>query len=145
MTCYIFRQDNPPTNWDQNRFGDWEPANIMLVTDIPSKHSSNKKYKVLLMYVPTSLPVQHDWMGYRQPATRRIKAICCGPSQGNACPVGARTVAPCSHGTTVLFAGCCQAYDPQAFRTTHRNVNIIDPGNRLPLQYGADLVAGTIG
>jgi hypothetical protein len=37
----------------------------MLVPEIPSKHTAAKEYKVLIMYVPTSMPVQHNWMGYR--------------------------------------------------------------------------------
>ena len=32
--------------------------------------------------------------------------ILCGPDRGDSCKVGARTVAPCSHGATVLLAGC---------------------------------------
>ena len=95
ITCYIFRQQNPPTNWDPVRFGPWEPVNVLFAPEIPSKHTALKQYKVLLMYVPTSQPIVHNnWMGYRQYATARIKAICCGPSQANCCPVGARTAVP---------------------------------------------------
>ena len=145
MTCYIFRQQNPPTNWDPARFGQWQPCNVLLTPEIPSKHTASREYKVLLMYIPTSMPIVfHNWMGYRQYDANRIKAVCCGPSQANMCPVGARTVAPCSHGATILFAGCVLPHNPQQFRSTHSNVNIIDPGNGLPLQYGVDLHAGSI-
>ena len=65
IPCYIFRQNNPPGNYDPLRFGQWEPVNVMLVPEIPSKHTAAKEYKVLIMYVPTSMPVQHNWMGYR--------------------------------------------------------------------------------
>ena len=57
ITCYIFRQQNPPTNWDPVRFGPWEPVNVLFAPEIPSKHTASKQYKVLLMYVPTSQPI----------------------------------------------------------------------------------------
>ena len=97
------------------------------------------------MYVPTSLPNIHNWMGYRQPHTARIKFICCGPSKNNYCPVGARTVAPCAHGAFILYSGCFLANNPQAFKSTHKSVNIVDPGLGLPSQYDADLMAGSRG
>ena len=116
-----------------------------MIPEIPSKHRSGREYKVVIMYVPTSTPVvQHNWMGYREPNTRRIKQVCCGPSQANFCPVGARTTAPCTHGAAMLFAGCCLAYNPQSFATTHSTVNIMDPGSGLPTHYPRDLLAGTI-
>ena len=74
----------------------------------------------------------------------RIKAVCCGPSTANYCPVGARTVSPCSHGAAALFGGCVLANNPGLFKTTHRNVNVIDPGSGLPLQYAVDTIAGSI-
>ena len=144
IPCYIFQQLLPPTNYDPNRFGPWEPVNIMLVPEIPSKHKSDREYKVVIMYVPTSQPLVYSWMGYRQYDTARIKAVCCGPSTANGCPVGARTVAPCSHGAAVLLAGCCISNNPQLYKSTHKEVNIMDPGSGLPLQYAADLLAGTI-
>ena len=146
IPCYIFTQQNPPTNWDPVRFGPWEPVNVLYAPEIPSKHTAAKEYRVCLMYVPTSQPIVfNNWMGYRQYSTARIKAICCGPSQANSCPVGARTAAPCAHGATVLFAGCCLPHNPQLFRSTHSTSNIMDPGSGLPLQYGVDLLAGSIG
>ena len=146
VPCYIFRQDNPPVNYDVVRFGPWEPCNVLLVPELPSKHTARRKYKVVIMYVPTSLPLRNNsWMGYRQASTARIKAICCGPSRANYCPVGARTVSPCSHSTTCLFIGCCLAVNPQLFRTTHTPLNMVDPGSSLPIQHGVDLFAGSIG
>ena len=97
------------------------------------------------MYVPTTVPVvNHNWMGYREIPTSRIKAICCGPSTANYCPVGARTVSPCSHSATCLYVGCYLAANPQQFRTTHSSLNMIDPGSKLPMQHGVDLHAGSI-
>ena len=146
IPAYIFRQQNPPINWDPVRFGPWEPANVLYAPEIPSKHTASREYRVCLMYVPTSQPIVfQNWMGFRQYSTARMKAFCCGPSQANGCPVGARTVAPCSHGATVLFAGCCLPHNPQLFRSTHSTTNIMDPGSGLPLQYGVDLIAGSKG
>lgn len=147
VVCYIFRQQDPPTNYDARRFGPWEPVNILFVPEIPSKHTGSRHYKVCVMYVPTSQPilVNNNWMGYRQYSAARIKAVCCGPSQANYCPVGARTVSPCAHGGAVLFAGCLLAHNPQIFKTTHSSLNMMDPGNGQPLQYAADLLTGSIG
>ena len=143
IPCYIFQQDNPPANYDPVRFGPWEPVNVLLVPEIPSKHTGSKQYSVVVMYVPTSQPiVHHNWMGYRQYETARIKAVCCGRSQANSCPVGARTVSPCAHGGTTLFAGCCLANNPGLFKSTHSTLNMLDPGSGLPLQYAVDLLAG---
>ena len=134
-----------PGNYDPARFGPWESSRILLVPDIHSKHKSRTFYKVAIMYVPTTLPVQHNWMGYRQPQTTgRIKAVCCGPSLANYCPVGSRTVAPCAHGATILFAGCCVAANPLLYKSTHTTMNIMDPGRGLPVDYARDLLTNTI-
>ena len=88
IPCYILRQENPPTNYDPSRFGPWEPVNVLMVPELPSKHKGARQYTVVIMYVPTPTPVVlHNWMGYRQNNTARIKAVCCGKSQGNSCPV----------------------------------------------------------
>ena len=146
VPCYIFRQHNPPIHYDPVRFGPWEPVNVLFVPEIPSKNRGDRQYKVVIMYVPTSQPILlYNWMGYRQFETARIKAVCCGPSQANCCPVGSRTVAPCSHGVVCLFSGCCLPNNPQLFSTTHKTLNMMDPGSGLPLQFAVDLLAGSIG
>ena len=132
IPCFIFQQVNPPTNYDVQRFGPWEPVNVLLVPEIPSKHKGAQEYKVVIMYVPTSQPLLHNWMGYRQPSTARIKAVCCGPSKANCCPIGARTVAPCAHSASCLLAGCIISADPTKYNSTHKEVNLMDPGTRLP-------------
>ena len=143
IPAYIFSQQDPPENYDPNRFGPWEPVDIMLIPEIPSKHVSGREYKVVIMYVPTSTPiVNYNWMGYRHVASSRIKAVCCGPSKNNMCPVGARTVAPCAHGTTALFYGCTLSAFPHLFKSTHSTVNIVDPGSKLPAQYNIDIITG---
>ena len=83
-------------------------------------------------------------MSCRHYEASRIKAICCGPSVANNCPVGARTVSPCAHGAAVLNAACVIANNPQHFRTTHKNANMVDPGSGLPLQYAVDTIDGSI-
>ena len=119
---------------------------MLLVPEIPSKNKGDRENRVVIMYVPTSQPiVNHNWMGYRQYSTARLKAVCCGPSQANHCPVGARTAAPCSHGGASLYAGCCLANNPQLFKSTHKTVNMMDPGSGLPQQYAVDLLTGSIG
>ena len=84
-------------------------------------------------------------MIHRQYETMRIKAVCCGPSTANYCPVGARTVSPCAHGGAALFAGCVLPHQPHLFNSTHTTLNMVDPGSGLPMQYAVDTVAGTRG
>ena len=145
IPCYVFDQVNPPGNYDPGRFGPWEPSRILLIPEIPSKNRGTREYKIVLLYVPTSQPLIYpNWMGYRQPGAQRIKAVCCGPSQANCCPVGARTASPCAHGAACLYAGCCLASNPQMFVSTHSNLNLMDPGSGLPAAYVGDLLAGTI-
>ena len=31
-----------------------------------------------------------------------------------------------------------------SFHTTHRDLNVVDPGNKLPLEYNRDLLAGSM-
>ena len=118
----------------------------MLVPEINRRNKGDKEYKVALMYVPTSSPqAVHNWMGYRFPNQQRIKAICCGPSKANGCPVGSRTVSPCAHGAFALFAGSCMAFNPLLFKTTHKSGNYLDPGFGLPIDYVNDLMIDYFG
>ena len=145
IPAYLTSQLNAPGNYDVGAYGQWQSANILMIPEIPSKNRGSREYKVVVCYIPTSTAVVlHNWMGYRQPAARRIKAVCCGPSQANCCPVGARTVAPCAHGAAILYAGCCLAYNPQSFASTHSTLNLMDPGSGLPTHYAGDLLRGNI-
>ena len=66
----------------------------------------------------------------------------CGPRTRNGCPIGARTVSPCSHATTALYAACLVAHNPAAHATTHRRISVLDPGSTLPMQHSEEVVAG---
>ena len=102
--------------------------------------------QVAIAYVPTDRLQQHGhWMGYRDPAVRRILMVCCGPSVAIACPVGARTVCPCAHGVFCLFAGCVAPTNPAAWHSTHGSSNYMVPWSEMPDQFNLDIQAGTRG
>ena len=83
-------------------------------------------------------------MGYRDPAVRRILMVCCGPSAANACPVGARTICPCSHSVFCLMVGCVAPTHPAAWHSTHGSSNYTVPWSELP-QFNLDIQAGLLG
>ena len=59
-----------------------------------------------------------------------------GPGDiAGACPLGSRLISPCSHVMAVLFLGCLLSHDPQAFKSKHTTMNLIDRGNKLPQQH----------
>ena len=118
--------------------------NVLLVEKLPSAHKSNIDYKVVLLYRPTNLPCQvpNTWLGYPG-ESGHIKFVCCGPSENGNCPVGSR-IEPCAHGATILKLGCVIPHDPTSFHTTHRDLNVVDPGNKLPPEYSRDLLAGSM-
>ena len=117
--------------------------NVLLVEKLPSAHRSGKSYKVAILYRPTNLPCgPNDWLGYPGESSH-LRAICCGPSVNENCIAGAR-IEPCAHGATILKLGCVIPLHQNSFRTTHRDLNVVDPGNRLPLEYNRDLFAGSM-
>ena len=70
---------------------------------------SQKQYKVIIIYKavdqPTNLLRANHWLGYPG-ESGRILAVCCGPSEEQECPVGARTTGPCAHAVAALMASC---------------------------------------
>ena len=117
--------------------------------EIPSRHESQVQRKAVIAYVPIRLgPTVTNWMGYRHAAQHRIKAIICDQAGvATACPAGARVVGPCVHGTMALMAGTY--YSQQAvqatFTSTHKRVNLVDPGSKLDPQFNVDIVLGNMG
>ena len=119
--------------------------NVLLVDRLPSAHKSTKTYKVAILYRPTNLPsvyIPNNWLGYPG-ESGHIRFVCCGPSENGNCPVGSR-IEPCAHGATILKLGCVIPHDQNSFRSTHRDLNVVDPGNRLPPEYSRDLLAGSM-
>ena len=141
IPALIFAQNIPPVNYNPNRFGPWEPCNILAVHNIPSKNKNTSKYTIALMYVPINIPVQYNWMGYRQPNVQRIKAICCGKSLNSSCPAGSATACPCAHRAAVLKWGTNLAFLPHLYRSNHRSLNFLHPGNNMGPQHVNDVRA----
>ena len=56
----------------------WEPVNVLLVPNIPSRHKSGTRHSVVLAYTPG--PAAHNIMGRRFPIQARIKAVICDRS-----------------------------------------------------------------
>ena len=146
MEAFTFSQDVEPPGWNPALYGHAEwPMTVLLVDRLPSAHRSQANYKVAILYRPTNLPsayIPNNWLGYPG-ESGHIKAVCCGPSDDHGCIVGAR-IEPCAHGATALKLGCVIPLQQNSFRSTHRDLNIVDPGNRLPLEYARDLYAGAV-
>ena len=69
------------------------------------------------------------------------------PQLARPCPAGARTVGPCVHGAMAIMAGCLYS-QPGAgaqFLSTHRPVDLPDPGLAQALAYSLDIQLGNIG
>ena len=43
------------------------------------------------------------------------------------------TLGPCAHTAAVLILGCVMPNNPEAYVPTHRDQNVLDPGDRLPI------------
>ena len=165
IPAYVFEQTHQPGNWDAARYGAWEgPLNVLLVPKLPSAHKSGTQYSVCILYRPANQP--SNLLGpnhpLRYPGTAGyLRFLCCGPSKEIGCPVGARVVGPCAHGVTALYLGCVLPTFPviiiigrfhwtlailfqHEFNSTHRNTNIYDPGNGLPIEATRDLMTGLV-
>lgn len=88
-----------------------------------------------LVYFSTPVQVHFDPFIQTVLNTNIFRHFCCGPSSpsANCCPAGARTVGPCSHVAAILLVGCVLPHNPDTYRPTHRDQNILDPGDGLPL------------
>ena len=145
VEAFVFTQDVAPAGWDVAQYGQVQwPLSVLLVDKIPSAHSSTNNYKVAILYEPTNLAgTPNNRLGYPG-ESGRIKAVCCGPSVDiKSCIVGSR-IEPCAHGATILKLGCVIPHHQNSFRSTHRDLNVVDPGNRLPLEHSRDLLAGSM-
>ena len=144
VEAFVFTQDVAPAGWNPALYGQVQwPMRVLLVEKIPSAHSSTNNYKVAILYEPTNLPgTPNNRLGYPG-ESGRIKAVCCGPPVDGSCIVGSR-IEPCAHGATILKLGCVIPHHQNSFHSTHRDLNVVDPGNRLPLEYSRDLLAGSM-
>ena len=102
-----------------------------------------------MAYVPLRLGAPAtNRMAYRHLAQQRLKAVICDQAGvATACPAGARVVGPCVHATMALMAGTyfSQPAVQAGFRSTHKRVNLVDPGSKLDPQYNVDIVLGHMG
>ena len=145
VEAFVFTQDVAPAGWDVAQYGQVQwPMRVLLVDKVPSAHSSTNNYKVAILYEPTNLPgTPNNRLGYPG-ESGRIKAVCCGLSVDiKSCIVGSR-IEPCAHGATILKLGCVIPHHQNSFRSTHRDLNVVDPGNRLPVEFSRDLLAGSM-
>ena len=150
--CFITQQRVRPPGWNDQQFGRFEPCDILTAHKVPSRNHSGTNYNVAILYVPQELSTELtednmsgnvNWMGYPREAGR-YRFICCGPSTGynSCCPVGSRTVGPCAHGQSIVVAGSVFSHNPGAYQTRHLPVNILDPGNGLPMAAAIEMISG---
>ena len=57
-----------------------------------------------------------------------FRAIICGPITENSCAIGSGCASLCSHMCATLIAGSVIPFDPQVFKSTHHEWNLVNPG-----------------
>ena len=154
LEAWVFDQYQQPGNWQlpagwhgvaggvPQGLG-WENVRLLLVK-IPSRHRSQTEYSVVIAYVPANRAVRHQDPTLHAGPSHHIKMWCCGPRTKGHCPVGARTVKPCTHVLAVLYAGCVLAHNPNMWHSTNHDSVVLHPGTTMPQQYSGDLLAGHI-
>ena len=116
-----------PPNWDNNKFGLFEPCGIIQVRNIPSRMKVQGSMTVVIRYTSQG---GNSKFAFLFPALKNILDGCCGPSNDVHCPVGAREVGCCGHVITAINLGFTLAHNPRSFKTTHKPVSLIDIRNQ---------------
>ena len=128
-----------PPGWNNGLFWPWENVR-MLLTFIPARMKRDKLRSVILMYRSSNLPLpMFNNMGFRTPGMSRLKCWACGPTAGDACPVGERLAGCCSHCSTAWYMAAVLPGNPQQFLSRHRDCNLLDRVN--PQQVNMDVMS----
>ena len=140
--AYIWDEIYPPhgpPGWDQNLYWPWENVR-MILTFFPPRMRTARERAVIHMYKTIDQPPPHaNPLGLRPASLQRLMSWCCGPARADACPVGERLVGCCVHCATSLWYSAVIPADPAAFKTSHKNINLIDRKN--PQQMDVETVA----
>ena len=129
--CYFFDIHVRPQGWNDQLHGTFVPHRILKIPRIHSSHSSTNQYDVIIGFVPLSDP------SFQARSPNRFNFVdhnlansligwCCGPSNDQKCPVGARQAGCCSHVSFSLLMGLCTAHDPNIWKNKHQFINAID-------------------
>ena len=140
--AFIWDECHPaagPPGWDQQLYWPWENVRLLL-TFVPSRMRTVPDRAVVIMFKPMHLPPPNvNPLGLRPVNLQRLMSYCCGSAQANSCPIGERLVSACSHCLVALSLAAVFPGDPGQFRTTHRDVRLLDRKN--PQQMNIDTVA----
>ena len=92
---------------------------------------TNRSWDNTPVYLLTMGPVLWVWWSQlenkscSQPYYFLFRFFLCGPStRATACKAGERTVAPCSHGATVLLGGCVLPTHPVSIREAFKKKSV---------------------
>ena len=101
-------------------FGNWF-ARRLVIGQLPSTHSKNKKYRVVLQYMPKSWDLPDGFenrFGFTQDGLNRLLGWWCE------CRVGSRMLGACGHATALVAMLFVFAFDPTMFKTRHTEQNM---------------------
>ena len=112
-----------PGNWNETYFGPWCPRRCILL-QIPSLHSPQKKHKVILFYLPTSVPLPQGFINrfqFRHGFLERLLGYAC-----ISCKSGLRTLGCCSHVMAACVLIGMYAKDEELFNSKYKSAHYFD-------------------
>ena len=130
MDKIVFFRDilNEPANWDPLAFGVWFPRRLLFLT-VPSLHSSQKKYRVIISYIPANQACPLNFqnrLGFVQDDTKKILGYACLSGD---CKPGFRLMGCDSHVMSAIMLIGVFAHRQDLYHSTHRNVHLFDISN----------------
>ena len=137
--AFIWDENHPaggPPGWDQQLYWPWENVR-MLLTFVPSRMRTVPDRAVVIMFKPMHLPPPNvNPLGLRPINLHRLMSYCCGAARATSCPIGERLVSACSHCLVALSLAAVYPADHGQFRTTHRDVRLVDRKNPQQMNVG---------
>ena len=129
---FIYDQIDRPNNWSDVDYGVWFARRLLLI-ELPSLHKADQ-HLVILSYVPDD-PVWNDRvpqdlpnrLGFIQEGLKNLVGYAC---LRDSCPIGLRLLGCCSHVATAVMLLGVFSHNPDAFSSTHKQINYLD--FRLP-------------
>ena len=97
--------------------------------DIPSQYSRGTRHKVVIAFTPVHWNRAFDpHSEYSFLPLQSLRMWICGPRSLTGCPVGARTLNPCSHVMYALYALGVVAHNPAAYSSKWHRTAYLDLG-----------------
>ena len=118
--AHYVTQINRSGNWDNNKFGIFQPRMILQLRNIPSRMKTQGRFTVVLRYAT------HGGLSKFQFLIPPLFLLhyYCGPSNGNKCAVEVREVGG-GHVATSIYMAFTLSHK-RTFRSTHRGASLVD-------------------